>query len=131
MINNSHDSIRMPFKDYSQKKYAWLIECLADLYPSYCILDYYLAQRSQNLPESYFIMRHDVDANIQNALAMAQIDARNGIRATYYFRVKPMHFHSGIIERIADLGHEIGYHYEVLSDTKGNLKRHAYYLTPT
>jgi len=110
-------------KDYTQKKYACLIECLADRYPSYSILDYVLAQRSHSLPESYFIMRHDVDANNLNALAMAQIDARNGIRATYYFRVKPLHFRPSIIKRIAELGHEIGYHYEVLSDTKGDLKK--------
>ncbi len=114
---------RRPENDYTRKKYARLVECLADRYPAYGILDYTLAQRSQRLPESYFIMRHDVDANIRNALAMAQIDARNGIRATYYFRIKPFIFNPGIVKQIADLGHEIGYHYEVLSDTRGDFQK--------
>lgn len=113
----------MPEKDYTRKKYIAMTECLAARYACFSILDYALAQRSHSLPESYFIMRHDVDGNIRNALAMAQIDARNGIRATYYFRVKPLLFDAVIIKKIADLGHEIGYHYEVLSDAKGDFKK--------
>lgn len=113
----------MPVKDYTQEKYALLIECLADRYPTYSILDYYLDQRSHRLPDSYFIMRHDVDGNIRNALAMARIDARHGVRATYYFRMKPLVYDADIIRQIHALGHEIGYHYEVLSDTGGNFKK--------
>jgi len=114
---------RMTEKDFTQKKYADLIECLADHYPTFCVMDYSLAQRSQSLPENYFIVRHDVDGNIRNALDMAHIDARNGIRSTFYFRVKPLLFNPDIIKQIRFLGHEIGYHYEVLSDTKGDMKK--------
>ena len=114
---------RMSEKDFTQKKYSDLIKCLADHYPTFCVMDYSLAQRSQSLPENYFIVRHDVDGNIQNALEMARIDARNGIRSTFYFRVKPLLFNPYIIKKINSLGHEIGYHYEVLSDTKGDMKK--------
>lgn len=113
----------MPDKDYTQKKYAGLIKCLASRYTTYSILDYTLARNSRSLPQNYFIVRHDVDGNVGNALAMARIDAQHGIRATYYFRVKPLLFSVDIIRQIHALGHEIGYHYEVMSDTKGDLDR--------
>jgi hypothetical protein len=61
-----------------------------------------------------------VDGNVGNALEMAKIDAHYGIRATYYFRMKPGLFKPETVRAIAELGHEIGYHYEVLSDTRGN-----------
>ena len=58
------------------------------------------------------ILRHDVDLLPHNALAMAQLEHDLGIRGTYYFRIVPESFDAGIIERIAAMGHEIGYHYE-------------------
>jgi hypothetical protein len=35
-----------------------------------------------------------------------------GIKGTYYFRVLPQSYDETVIEQIANLGHEIGYHYE-------------------
>ncbi|MCK4820740.1 hypothetical protein KA005_33555, partial [bacterium] len=43
------------------------------------------------------------------------------IRSTYYFRAKPHVFNPRIITKISKLGHEIGYHYESLSDTDGDI----------
>ncbi|MBA7531110.1 hypothetical protein ES705_23321 [subsurface metagenome] len=34
------------------------------------------------------------------------------IKGTYYFRIVTQSFNPEIIEQIAELGHEIGYHYE-------------------
>ena len=61
------------------------------------------------------ILRHDVDLLPHNALAMAQLEHDLGIRGTYYFRIVPESFDAGIIERIAAMGHEVGYHYEDVS----------------
>jgi|MTBAKSStandDraft_1061840.scaffolds.fasta_scaffold06242_6 hypothetical protein len=110
-------------KDYTRQTYARLMRCLSLNYPTFSIADYSLAHNRCMLPESYFIVRHDVDGNVKNALAMAEIDAHYGIRATFYFRAKPLLFNPEIIKRIGALGHEIGYHYEVLSDTGGNYER--------
>ena len=64
-------------------------------------------------PESkVVILRHDVDKLPQNALWFAQIEHKLGIIGTYYFRIVPESFEPKIIENIASLGHEIGYHYE-------------------
>jgi hypothetical protein len=70
-------------------------------------------------PSSFCIIRHDVDRKTRNALEMAKIEKEMGIKATYYFRNRRNTFMPDIIEKIAFLGHEIGYHYENLSDTKG------------
>lgn len=68
----------------------------------------------------YVILRHDVDLKASNSLAVAQIEAEIGIRASYYFRVVPKSNIPAVIKKIADLGHEIGYHYEDLSLFKGD-----------
>ena len=60
------------------------------------------------------VLRHDVDRKPKNALKMAHLEAEMGIKASYYFRI-PKTFQPEIIKQIAELGHEIGYHYENLS----------------
>jgi len=57
------------------------------------------------------ILRHDVEARYPNALRVAELQHKMGIRGTYYFRILNGHFHRDIIAQIADMGHEIGYHY--------------------
>ena len=66
------------------------------------------------------ILRHDVDKLPGNALHMAQLEHRLGIRGSYYFRVVKGSWDEGIIGKIAAMGHETGYHYEDLSLCKGN-----------
>lgn len=61
---------------------------------------------------SSLILRHDVDRLPENALQTAQIEHQLGIQGTYYFRVVPESYDLQTMEKIARLGHEIGYHYE-------------------
>ena len=77
----------------------------------------------ENLPEDFFVIRHDVDRKPKNALKMAILESEMGIRSTYYFRSKAHVFKPEIILSIRDLGHDIGYHYECLSDSKGDQKK--------
>ena len=58
------------------------------------------------------VLRHDIDCLPYNALQTAVIEHQMGIKGTYYFRVVPESFNESIINQIADLGQEIGYHYE-------------------
>ena len=62
--------------------------------------------------EKFCVLRHDVDKIPENALRMAELEAEMGIYGTYFFRIVPASFNINIIEKIAKLGHEIGYHYE-------------------
>jgi len=69
------------------------------------------------------ILRHDVDRFPQNALAMARAEQALGVRATYYFRTGITSFSPSVIRAIHALGHEIGYHFEVLSRAGGDRRR--------
>ena len=69
------------------------------------------------------IMRHDVDSNPSNALLVARIEKENGIRSTFYFRTNSTVFDEKIIKEIYSLGHEIGYHYEVLAKCRGEIRK--------
>jgi diadenosine tetraphosphatase ApaH/serine/threonine PP2A family protein phosphatase len=50
---------------------------------------------------------------------MAEVEKSHGIRSTYYFRRTPRVFHPAIMRAISAMGHEIGYHYEVLDKAQG------------
>ena len=52
---------------------------------------------------------------------MAIVENAMGVKSTYYFRAKPWSFNKNIIRKIVQLGHEVGYHYENLSDTNGHI----------
>jgi len=66
------------------------------------------------------ILRHDVEAKYDNSLVFAKIQHDFHIHGTYYFRFLPNHFSTEIIQQIASLGHETGYHYDDLSHCKGD-----------
>ena len=69
------------------------------------------------------VMRHDVDELAWNALKMAKLENKLGIRATYFFRIVKQSNSPEVIEQIVQLGHEIGYHYEDLALCEGDEKR--------
>ncbi len=76
--------------------------------------------------EKITILRHDVDRLPLNSLKTAQIEYELGIKGSYYFRIVSQSFNENIIKQIAELGHEIGYHYEDLTLSRGNIYN-AYY----
>jgi len=52
-------------------------------------------------------------------LRTALLENELGIKSVYYFRIVAQSYNENIIKQIADLGHEIGYHYEDLSSCHG------------
>lgn len=69
------------------------------------------------------LLRHDIDRTPQRALDIAQVEHEYGIRATYYFRALKGIYLPEVMDRIALLGHEIGYHYETLDKCRGDRAR--------
>ena len=69
------------------------------------------------------ILRHDVDRAISRALDMAELEHEYGIISTYYFRHTEDVFRPNIMRKIADMGHEIGFHYEVMDKAKGDAEK--------
>jgi hypothetical protein len=78
---------------------------------------------AQNVAGKFCLVRHDVDRKPMNALRMAQAEKAMGIKATYYFRKKDNVYIPSIIRQIEAMGHEVGYHYESLSDTDGDIPK--------
>lgn len=102
-------------RDFTLDKYQELCEVLGRKY-RVCTVFEYLSEKPEG---NIAIVRHDVDRKIKNSLLMAEREHKLGIRSTYYFRY-PFTFRPEIIKKIRDLGHETGYHYEVLSKTNGD-----------
>ena len=65
-----------------------------------------------NPKKKVFIIRHDVDRKPYNALVLAEMEYSNGITGSYYFRIVPDSWDEEVIRKIAEMGHEVGYHYE-------------------
>ncbi|MBN2010056.1 hypothetical protein JW960_11995 [candidate division KSB1 bacterium] len=83
-----------------------------------------LGEYFKNRPtESFCIIRHDVDRKPMHALRMAELEYKMNIHASYFFRTRKHTFKPGIIRQIFECGHEIGYHYENVSDTHGDLDK--------
>lgn len=58
-------------------------------------------------------LRHDVDRLPGRAVAMARAEHAEGVRSTYYFRCSRRgEFHRAAVRAVAELGHEVGFHYE-------------------
>lgn len=76
----------------------------------------------ENPAQPSVIFRHDIDRYPENALRIAKLESDSGIAATYYTRMTPSVFQPSVIEALADLGHEVGYHYEVLSKARGSIE---------
>lgn len=68
-------------------------------------------------------LRHDVDLLPDNSLAFAKIQNKFGIKGSYYFRAVQDSWNEEVIRDIYELGHEIGYHYESLTTTSGNIQQ--------
>ena len=107
--------------DFTLDKYRQLCSAISDKYTFLTMHEYVTAR--ENLPERFVLMRHDVDKWAKNALKTAVIEEEYGIKATYYFRTSKKAFVPGIIQKIEKMGHEVGYHYEVLSTAKGDYEK--------
>lgn len=108
-------------RDFTIAKYKQL--CLTLLDAGYrCVTVESYLDRAGKDHAKLAVLRHDVDRKPFNALRMAELENKLGIRSTYYFRY-PYTFNPDLIKRVRCLGHEVGYHYEVLSKAKGNYEK--------
>lgn len=69
-------------------------------------------------PNPIMLLRHDIDIAPQYALKMALIEAENDIQSSYFFMINSGFYNAlesrnrQIIKAIADMGHEIGLHWD-------------------
>lgn len=89
--------------DFTIKKYAELLDAL----------------RSYGFES--LTLRHDVDLKPANSLRTAKMESDKLIHGIYYFRAVPESWDETVIQEIAAMGHEIGYHYESLTTCGGDV----------
>jgi len=111
----------MKARDFSLEVYNELLTRVINSGCKVIPLKEYLSQKE--LQETFVILRHDVDRRPENALRMAEMESLLGICSTYYFRLTRNTFRPDIIRRVEALGHEIGYHYEVMDRAKGDMEK--------
>lgn len=104
-------------KDFTLTKYRELLTELKQHYQIVTVKDYFTGMTWA--PQPIVVLRHDVDRRPHNALRMAELETAMGISSTYYFRKST--FNQYIIEDIENMGHEVGYHYEVMDKAKGDI----------
>jgi len=105
--------------DFTIQKYKELLITLKDAGYSFQTFEEFVKEPNAIA----IILRHDVDLLPQNSLRFAKIQAEYGIKGSYYFRAVPGSWDERIIKEIADLGHEVGYHYENMDTCRGNVDK--------
>ena len=117
----------MHTRDFTFEKYKELCKVIKKSgYVTFTMKDYFLENKKKNLEDIHFIlMRHDVDNKVDHpfVLEMAKFESSIGINSTYYFRTVSNVFNENLIAEISKLGHEIGYHYEVLNESGGDFSK--------
>lgn len=61
----------------------------------------------------HIIFRHDIDSDLKVAKKMFEIEKKNNVKATYYFRNST--FDKEFMNEINEYGSEVGYHYEEIA----------------
>lgn len=106
-------------RDFTLKKYQLLLEELLNAgYSLMPVIDSLCSETTNTTA-----LRHDVDRHINRALMMAEMEHDLGLKTTYFFRKNDILNNTLQIKDIADMGHEIGYHYENLAEFHGNKEK--------
>ena len=72
--------------DFTRKKYDLLCSQISSSSKTNLTFGEYFARGSS--VDNFVILRHDVDASPRNALSLALIEKKYGLKSTYYFRKK-------------------------------------------
>lgn len=106
--------------DFTIQKYKLFLRAFVESGYQITTVRHYL---ETHLVGKVLVLRHDVDEQPQNAFKMAEAEKELGVNATYYFRRVSKSDHPDIIRKIAAMGHEIGYHYEDLTLSEGDVPK--------
>ncbi len=105
-------------RDFTPDIYRRLVVSLREAGYTFMTMEEYCTATKK--PERLVVLRHDVDLRARRSQAIAELEAQEGAKASYYFRVIPESNQPDVIRRIVELGHEIGYHYEDMSLAGGD-----------
>lgn len=111
--------------DFTLAAYSELLEAiLTSGYQVLTVASYFSGKEKGGVRSGpILILRHDAEWNPHRALDVAKIEAVKGIRATYYFRADTRVYDITIMRDIQDMGHEVGYHFNVLDRCQGDFAK--------
>lgn len=70
--------------------------------------------------QKWIAVKHDVETNVERAYQIAKIEAKYSIRATFFVQSYLLNDNLELLTKIANLGHEVTYHYDVLDANLGD-----------
>lgn len=108
--------------DFTLKTYTRLLEAFKEAGYRFFTFENYCEHGDGYNSDRFVILRHDVDKKAQNTLAIAKMDAALGVHSSFYFRIVKSSNDPDVIKAVVALGHEVGYHYEDLSYSQGDVK---------
>jgi AraC-like DNA-binding protein len=83
-------------------------------YTQTSVRDFFSAvQQRTPLERKVILHRHDIDTDLRTARKLFEIEKRQGIRASYYFRLGTLDY--ALMQEIEEYGSEASYHYEELA----------------
>ena len=110
-MRKTANSVKYHFTDFTRENYARLVKMAVASYRPQNYLEYKSASR-------FLIWRHDLDFSVHAALKLAEIEATQGMAATYFFLLRSEFYNMlerecvDIGRRIAALGHRVGLHFD-------------------
>ncbi|MBL7901676.1 MAG: hypothetical protein JNK73_06750 [Bacteroidia bacterium] len=99
------------FSDFTTENYSRLLRLAKQNFTFKTFNDF-------NPENEFVIWRHDVDFSMHRALKMAKIEAKQGIKATYFVLLHSEFYNllekeiSYLLKQIIELGHDIGLHFD-------------------
>lgn len=99
------------FEDFTEAHYRQLLQLMRENYHPICYQNY--KTNGKNV-----LWRHDVDYSVHRAYKLAQIEAEEGVQATYFIWIHSPYYNIfeeeiyRLIKKIADLGHNLGLHFD-------------------
>lgn len=105
------NSVKYNFSDFTTDHYRQLLIAAKEHYTFRGYNDF-------SKDEKFALWRHDVDLSPQRALRLAEIEAEEGVKTTYFWHLHSEYYNlfektiTDIVKKIIDLGHYCGLHFD-------------------
>ncbi len=110
----SRISVERHEKDFTEHHYSEILQCAAEYYAFEPI--------GSKCQKPHVLWRHDVDVSPHRALALARLEAAEGVTSTYFLMLHSRFYNLlerevvDLFESVAALGHRFGLHFDMAFD---------------
>lgn len=116
------------FEEFTRDRYRAHVRQIKSQYPCRFYHDF-------DPKERFVLLRHDIDMSVHAALALARIEAEEGVQSTYFLLPGSIYYNlldpyvQRVTEEICSLGHALGLHFDARNypvDTVAALEKHLH-----